>query len=883
MYGIIARSCFLCLLIPSLSARDTGILTGRVSNDAGEPVAGVVLHIGEDGMRALTDSQGRYVLKGVAVGSVEVIAEHWAFEQKTVTTRIGIGINTLDIDMGSVVTTFELVVQGSIREGQAKALEEQKLAVNIKNIVASDQIGTFPDSNAAEATARVPGVNINRDQGEGRYVQIRGTEARLNKTTINGLALPAPEGDLRTVALDVIPLDILEAIAVTKAVTADMDGDAIGGSIDMRLKKAPYSRRMSIGLDYGYNTLGEEGFGGGDFYFGRRFFDDKLGISATYTIEDNERTTHNYEVSYDDGLPEELEQRDYQVSRERSGAHLALDYEPTERARYELVFSYSQFDDQEFRRRLTHVIPDGELERELKDRFESQFIRTLQLRGENFMGPGLFEWSLSTSFARESEPDRYDTTFIQEDVAFAPNFESGPFDGYNIQPNPTNQDFGQYLFDEVARENNYTSDEHHAIRLDYAWSSFLGDSTVTYKTGFKWRQKEKMQDVEVFELGLDEGDLFLTDFIDPDYNQTDFLEGQYQMGPFHGRRQVDQLRAMLDEVERDFEEDAADYEVTEDVTAAYFMATIQSGDWTLLPGLRYEQVSADYIGHEILFDDEGDFIADQEIRGDKDDDIFMPSFHATYRISQDDQLRGAMTRTYARASVYDQVPYQLILEEDREIERGNPEIEITESWNLDLSYERYFDDVGIFQAGFFYKDMTDYIYIFNVDEVIGGEEFEVITPLNGDDAQLWGFEVAYQKNFTSLPAPFNGLGLYLNYTWTDSEADLPERTITLPGQSDETGNLALIYEKGGFSMRLSGNLHGAYITEVGDEPEEDIYLDEQLQWDLSASYRMETWRVFLEVVNLNDEKYIFYEGGPRFPIQYEQYKTWGRLGVKIDF
>lgn len=870
-----------------VQAQDSGVVRGRIVDRDGQPLAGVAVHLQPGGMKTVTDSIGQFTLTGVSVGDHTLVMNFFGYGETEASIAVKAGVNALDTITMAVMpeTDVEIKVAGSLREGQARALNQQRLAPNIKSIVAADQIGNFPDSNAAEATQRVPGVNILRDQGEGRYVLVRGTEARLNKNTINGVSLPAPEGDLRTVAMDVIPLDMLEAIEVSKAVTPEMDGDAVGGAVNLVTRKAPFEPRFTVGLAGGYNQQSEDNIAAGNILFGKRFAGDKLGVIASLSYDETDRGSDNFEVAYDDGLPEELEQRDYEVNRKRIGSLMELDYDPNERMSFQLTTSYAQFDDQEFRRRVTSVIPDGELERELKDRFETQSIISAKLGGSIFTASGSeFSFSVSHAYAREVEPGRLDTNFVQEDVVFNPNYASAPFNGFNIQPNPQNEDFSRYELDDIAREDNTTNDEHNAISLAYEMPVLFGDNNLArFKFGGKYRSKEKFRDVEVTKMEAD--GLFLSDFIDPNYNENDFLDGQYDMGSFHGRNQVRRLMASNDlEMEKDFEEDAADYLVEENQTAVYGMATLELDTrWTLVGGLRFESIEADYTGFEVLFDDAGDYVSTNPVTGGKTDDLLMPNFHAVYKLDDRTQLRGAVTRTYARARVFDQVPYRLILEEDREIEEGNPEIEMTDVWNLDLMFERYLGDAGLFSAGVFYKDMNDYIYTFNRDAVVDGENFEIIKPLNGDTAELLGLELAFQKNFTSLPAPFDGLGVFFNYTYTDSDATLSDRNIRLPGQAEETGNLQLIYERNGWSFRLAANRHGEYILEVGDEAAEDVWVEEHTQLDLTASYTMRDLKLYLEMVNLTDEEFVIYEGSPELPIQLEQYKIWGRLGFKYSF
>lgn len=300
--------------------------------------------------------------------------------------------------------------------------------------------------------------------------------------------------------------------------------------------------------------------------------------------------------------------------------------------------------------------------------------------------------------------------------------------------------------------------------------------------------------------------------------------------------------------------------------------------------MRYEATDIEYEGKRVTFDDEGDLKGIDPLKGDNSYGELLPMAHLVWRLDDASNLRAAVTRTLSRPSYFDLAPYELVLEEDREIERGNPELDVTTAWNYDLMAERYFSSLGMVSAGVFYKSLSDYIYVFRTEQGIGGDTYEVTQPRNGERATLWGVELAYQSQFRSLPAPWDGLGLYLNYTWTDSEAVFPDREgskATLPGQSKSLGNVALSYEKSGFSGRLSLNYHGKYIDAVGGSAEEDVFYDDHMQLDVSASQRLtRRLRLSLELINLTDEPLRYYEGTSDRPIQEEHYSWWGTLGLK---
>jgi TonB-dependent receptor len=265
------------------------------------------------------------------VGDQELAARYLGHEDAVSTVAVVAGqVLTVEIALReTVLVREELTVSASpIQEGQARALNQQRTAPNIVNVISADQIGRFPDANAAEATQRVPGVTIERDQGEGRYVSVRGTEARLSSMLINGERIPSPEGDIRAVALDVVPTDLLDAIEVSKALTPDMDADAIGGAVNLVTKAAPLSPRVFGTVAGGYNSLMQD-WGQGTFTgtAGGRLAGGRLGVIVTGSANDVNRGSDDIEAEYDDGELDAFETRDYTINRERYGVNGSLDYQ----------------------------------------------------------------------------------------------------------------------------------------------------------------------------------------------------------------------------------------------------------------------------------------------------------------------------------------------------------------------------------------------------------------------------------------------------------------------------------------------------------------------------------------------------------------------------
>lgn len=841
-----------------------GSIRGRVVDArSGAPLPGALAVIAETALQDAAGRDGAFRLAGVPAGEQVLVVTYLGYQTVTSTVTVPPGATLpVDVVMSESFALEETVTvsAGSIADGQTRALNQQKTAPNITNVVSADQIGQFPDANAAEATQRIPGITIERDQGEGRYVSVRGAEARLNSMLIDGERIPSPEGDVRAVALDVIPTDLLQAIEVSKALTPDMDGDAIGGAVNLVTKSAPETATVLGSLAGGYNRLMEDaGQGHTSLTGGGRFGDGRIGLIGTVSYDDANRGSDNLEPEYDDGELDDLQLRDYTVNRERTGLNGVLDVRPSADSSFTVRGVHNAFSDQEYRRRTRYRVGDDSIERELKDRLETQKITSFSAGGEHFLGNRvLLDYRASVARAEEDEPERHDTTFTQEDVAFAPNVSPTFIDPRDIQANPVNEDLAAFTLDDQVVENNLTSDRDVVaaanLRVPFSTAAGLAGSL---KFGAKVRRKTKTRDNNALAYESDD-DLFLADYLDAGFRPPAFLGGRYTPGTaFIAPNLARSLRNTSRlESEVDLEADLADYTATEDLAAAYAMADLAlSSRLSLLTGLRFERTRLDYGGFELLFDEEGDPVSLSPV-GDTDDyAVPLPSFHLRYAFTDDTNLRAAVTRSLARPNYYDLVPFQLILEEDSEIERGNPTLDPTTAWNLDLMAEHYLPSVGVVSAGLFHKDLTAFIFPATFEELRGGDAFDVLEPRNGGAARITGLELAFQNQFRGLPAPLDGLGLYANYTFADSLAQFPgqAREERLPGQARHSGNLSVWYEKRGFSARVSLNVRDRWLAEVGEEPAEDVYLDAHRQLDLSVGQALTSrLRLFADFLNLTN-------------------------------
>jgi TonB-dependent receptor len=496
-------------------------------------------------------------------------------------------------------------------------------------------------------------------------------------------------------------------------------------------------------------------------------------------------------------------------------------------------------------------------------------------------------WNQST----EETPDQVTSTFTQKKVKFAPNVTPTSIDPDNIQANPTNADITKALFNKLVTTAKWAQERDYVGSVDLTKAFYSSaDYSGLWKFGAKARFKEKDQTYDLWTY-TSKQTYYLTDYLNDWTPDTPFIDGRYTLPLFEDPKKMRDFLAKGKEDgtltgEYSLEDSLNGLDATENTFAAYGMAEFDLGaNLVILGGVRAEYTQNTYKSHELIYDEEGNPSALSPISGGTNYIEWLPQVHLKYKVGEHSNFRVALTRSFSRPDFFQVNPNVIISHEGQSITKGNPDLRATTSWNFDLLFEHYLSSVGIFSAGAFYKQITDNIYTAVGQEIIDGVPYEVTQPINADKGWLRGLEVAYQARFSSLPKPLDGLGLYLNYTYADSKSSYPGHPDSpLPGQAQDVGNLALTYEKGGFSGRVSVNDNGKAIFFVGTEGAPDQWVDNHVQLDFSAQQQLgKTVALFLEVNNLTNEPYRIYEGTTDRPIQEEYYRWWGTIGVKLNF
>ena len=905
----------LLFLAPQVAqAQSTASISGTITDQkTGELLPGASIMVQGTSIGTSSNSEGKYTLNTVPSGDQTLVISYLGFETVEEEISISAGENvTLDVQLTDNFVEMDGITVQGIRQGQARALNQQKTSANIKNVVAADLIGRFPDQNVADALRRVPAVSVQRDQGEARYVQIRGTNPNLSNISINGEQIPSPEGDVRYAALDMIPSDILSSIEVTKAITPDMDGDAIGGSVNLNTLSATANRQtLKVTLAPGYNNQNQDlsSFGGiGAVTYGNRVADGKLGFLISGSYNNSNRASNNNEMEYDGDDIDALELRDYELNRERAGLVTSLDYQFNSQSKVYLNSAFNYFTDTEYRR--AFIAEADVMARELKDRLERQKIFSLSAGGEHALSEKWdIDYMASYSYADQYTPyDRnvvfeqtYEDPVTEEDIEYVTFDRSNtnyPQFGVNAAGSVLGAgaySYGTFEFDEFENSSESTSDQNFTSRANLSMNYNLGEVAGDLKFGGLFRTKEKKTTPNVRLYGYD-GDFLYSD-VQGDFEDDDFLDNKYPNGiglfpdPDLLKNFFKDNRSSFEFEDEDSRSDSQSetFDATEDTYAGYLMTDLRKGKMSGLVGFRYEFTSVDYNANLVEFNEDGDLLPITSTTGTNDYNFFLPMVHLTYSVNPLVNLRAAWTNSFSKPNYFDLAPYRIVSREDEEIEFGNPDLDATTSMNFDVMGEYYFNSVGVLSAGVFYKDISDFIYIRNY-EFSGGQYdgYEATQPVNGTTADLFGFELNLQQQLTFLPGALSGLGIYGNYTYSWSEAELinsegQTRSVSLPGQAENTGNIALSYERSGFSGRVSMSYAGSFIDELRDEEGNDRIYDEHVQVDLSASQRVnDNFTIFLELINLTNEPLRYYNGVSSRPEQQEFYSFWGNIGVKFE-
>jgi TonB-dependent receptor len=944
----------LCVVFASLAIAQSqkGTLVGRAADTAGALLPGARVRVEPGNVSVVSDQVGEFTVIDLAPGDYKVTITYVGFLPYTSDVKVVAGQATRVDAVLKVAAKGEQVTVVADSLGEAEAINIQRTSDSILDVMPEGVIQSLPNENIADVVGRMPGVSLERDEGEGKYVQIRGTEPRLNNTTVDGVELPAPEDNVRQFKLDTIPSDIVESVEVNKTLAANQDADAIGGTVNLVTKKAGEVPTLKLEGIGGFTPIENTRYIGLVMAtVGKRFGHDKrFGALFSGSYDYNGRGIDDIEPTPNDtAVPSynSMDIREYRYQRKRYGFGGSLDYKLKDPASG-LYLHYFDSDFKDYGNKWVYSLNDGGNPKfSTSQRAPDYGAASIAIGGKHVFASSWLSWELSAARSRElAAAGNPGATFKTVPGSAADNLTScvntpAP-DVHLPQWDPScfgapTYDPTQYYLNEYDGTSGTTSQVNLQGALSMAKNYHLGSHFSTFEFGFKVRNAHKGQDAysPVYdEPGANCFDAqgnavpacsmlsYLSGFTNPHY-----YFNAYPLGPVTNyntiannlNNLVSQGYNTLDAPATAFGSDASNFDLTERVSAAYAMNTVEFGRFRLQTGLRIEATQLNILGFYIPNDGVTIYATPEPASTWYWDPL--PSVQLRYRITEDSDIRAVYARAISRPNPYDMVPYvtQDPTTAPTTISVGNPNLKPEHANDYDLLYEHYLKPYGEFQAGFFYKQLSQPIYYLADPDYQGTQYPSYVGDIldyieNGVNAKLYGVELAYIQRLGFLPGVWGDFGITANYSRTGSSAGtLPLRTDNpaLQRQTPTMFNLSPTYDKGRFSARLGATYNSASIyqyqweqctaavaaagaagTGPGCEdpaylgpkgPLGDNYLYAHLQVDAQASVRLQKgFTVLWQGLNLTDDVFGFYNGSPWYVTQREYYRPTYSFGLRWE-
>ncbi len=854
-----------CLVfaLSSFAQERKGTIRGHVTDSSGAVLQGADVTLDPLGVKLTSDVQGEFFMKDLAPGSYTVTVAYVGLAMVTKTVDVVAGqVATVDIKMEVQSQNEQVVVSAERVSAEAEAVNRERTADNIVQVLPDDIIRSLPNANLADALGRLPSVSIERDEGEGKYVQVRGTEPRLTNTTIDGVNVPSPESGVRQIKFDAIPADIVESVEINKTLQANMDGDGIGGSINLVTKTAGERPTISLAGMGGYMPI----MGGRQQYetastIGQRFGSQKrFGVLFGGTYDWSGRGIDDIEpVSDLATLPsgstvlwkDSIDLRDYRYYRSRWGLTSSIDYKLAEGSNIYARFLYSDFHN--YGDRWVYSLNDNTPNITLlgsnggTPSFNDQIRRpdyaigSLLVGGKHVLTATWYSWDVSASRSRQiGQVGDQNASFAATNLpSSACQFD--PAHTTNIlRPQWT-----PVCFTEAYNPSNFTLSDFNAnhgksaqlnLQVTGAMAKryHLGSRLSSFEFGGKFRNAHKFDDTFNVDFAPN-GTGPLTQF-PIGFSNDNYYDGSYKFAP---SASFQSIRNFVNANQNQFTPtssqgvDPANYGLTEQVAAGYLMNTVDlSSRVRIVAGVRFENTNLDTVSHSFG-------TVTDPVTGNVSNVFSTSKFNGSYlKILPSASLRYALTHNTNLRFVYGR---GLSRPDPQEIAQavtftttgspgsikntvtlGNPNLKAETADNFDVLIEQYLNPFGMISAGYFYKNLLDPIVTnsfvltnFQPSSTAPVGTYTATQPVNAGSAWVSGFEAAYLQHLSFLPGKLGGLGISANYGYTASRAE------GLSGRADHprllrnapnTWNISPTYDRGRFSIRVGLSYNQANIN-----------------------------------------------------------------------
>lgn len=843
-----------------------GTITGTTKDPGGSILRGALAELPSLQKRVPSDDNGQFTFPDVPAGDYEMKVSYIGFAPLTLPVKVTGGQTTkIDAVLQLASQSEQVLVTATRVQGEAEAINIERTSDNLVQVLPSNVIQSLPNTNIADAVGRLPSVTLERDEGEGKYVQIRGTEPRLSNVTINGVHVPSPEGNVRNIKLDIVPADLVDRIEVSKTLLPNQDADAIGGSVNL-VTKTPSEKTVFSAEALGGYTPIQDGrtqdlFSG---TIGRRFLDEgKLGVLVGGSFDHNNRGIDDLEPTQAIGTNpadnssfayiNSEDRRTYKYDRSRFGFDGSIDYNVKPGWTTYLRGLYSDFYDYgstfvstpnaggivSHSGSQTVFDNTGNLQYREYIRRPDQGVFSVETGATHAISTTIVHYQFAISRGHNNGGQDFATTYFNglQNVQFNLN-ENDP-----RRPILTPGDGSNYLDPTTYSIASTVLPTYRSTELDYQGDAYLaksyslGSHESTFQAGIQIRNAYKTQNEN--DRFFDATGNFTMDQVLSKTTNSNYYDHTYQMGPLTDYGKIQAL--VNGQLQTGFTEntdknrivsDPATWNANERIYAGYLMDSITFGKLRLEGGLRIEATSEQFHANQVTLNN-GAYQSTTPIKGSTDYVNFDPSIQAQYQLASNTDLRLSYYRALSRPNFQDIVP---AVQADpntspKSLQVGNPALQPTKANNYDVLIEHYFQPLGILQGGFFYKSLSDPIYP-TVSFVAASDPnfpgYLRQESINGPSAYIAGFEMAWQQRLSFLPGLLNGFGVSANYSYATSRVTFPQGFSSavkggqgridhpaLQRQAPNTWNLGFTYDKKRFSMRFGVSHNDANIYAYG--------------------------------------------------------------------
>ena len=882
------------LLAASATAIQAHTLDGIVKdNKTGEPLIGTVVRVKElPNVGTTTGLDGSFTLHELPdKGKYTLVVSFMAYKTKEIVVDVA-NDDKVDIPMDEDLKQLGEVVVTGRREYRSdrSAVESVKNAGNVLNVMSQQSIQLSPDVNVASVLQRVSGVTMERDaSGEASYAILRGMDKRYNYTLVNGVKIPSPDDKNRYIPLNIFPSDLMDRLVVSKSLTADMEGDAAGGVVDMVMKDAPSCFQLQAnaaigttdyfwkdGRDYltsnrsdytkkaPYEAFGSEykasmsdfkngpmqlkshsmpapNFIGG-LSVGNRFWNDRLGVmlagSIQNTFRGTERTYNSVKMASGEQAMyiSKLNHRYYSIHDLTTGVHAKVDLTlPKHKIEWYNMYVRTNSNGVRYNNSIgTEYIGANSYTQddEIRSLSTTQSIFATNLKGTHHLTKNFtLDWSGIFSQAKEEDPDR---TYVTLSNSVSTEADA---DGNILSGNlwDSNKNITKTFPKDAERrfQHNMDTDWAGYINLTYD-THFANDVEALWKAGAQYRRKERSNRYQSY-------------IFSPADNAQD-LDG-------NGLEQFDNVDWVCKTPYSQASQ--LNYDSKEHIGGAYTMVTLKTKLGELIAGFRAEHTNQIYtmlqhfrnmgqIGEQSYWD-------------------YLPSASLKWTPTKNMNIRLSYYRSINRPGFYEIVPYQIMGEEYQE--KGNPNLKRARIDNIDLRWEWFPSKTEQILAGVFYKYLKDPIeqVFVTSDGKIGAGTDAYYMPDNLGNAKNMGFEIDVIKYIRHF-------GIKANYTYTYSKITTSKREYKegsaeyksgvtqsrpLVNQAPHTANISLLYKdtENGWNAQLASSFTGAKLALVSPFKDADQWDKAMFGIDLSAEKQFKNgFSIFFKANNLLDAK-----------------------------